>query len=51
MVRDALDCHDNLASAAGELGITRQGLSKLMARLEIGRTDPSRERSGPGRTR
>ena len=31
MVRDALGRHDSVARAAGELGITRQGLSKLMA--------------------
>ena len=37
--------------AAGEPGLTRQGLSKLMARLKIDRTDPSRERSGPDRAR
>ena len=42
MVRDALGRHDSVARAAGELGITRQGLSKLMARLQVDRFDPAR---------
>ena len=33
MVRDALGRLGTLARAAGVLGVTRQGLSKLMARL------------------
>ena len=44
MVRDALGRHANISGAAGELGITRQGLSKLMARLRVDRLDPSRQR-------
>lgn len=51
MVRDALDRHRNVAAAAGELGLTRQGLSRMMARLEIDRAGPARERSGGGRSR
>ena len=47
VVGDAFDRHGNMALAAGEPGITRQGLSKLMARLKIDRTEPSRERSVP----
>ena len=45
MVRDALGRHRSVARAAGELGVTRQGLSKLMARLEIDRFNPGRDRS------
>ena len=44
MVRDALGRHGSIARAAGELGVTRQGLSKLMARLQIDRFNPARER-------
>ena len=51
MVRDALDRHRNVSAAAGELGVTRQGLSRMMARLEIDRADPARERPGGGRSR
>ena len=43
MVRDALGRHDSVSAAAGELGITRQGLSKLMARLQVDRFDPGRD--------
>ena len=39
MVRDALVRHRSVARAAGELGVTRQGLSKLMARLQVDRFD------------
>lgn len=45
MVRDALGRHGSVARAAGELGVTRQGLSKLMARLDIDRYSPGRDRS------
>ena len=45
MVRDALVRHHSVARAAGELGITRQGLSKLMGRLQVDRFDPGRDRS------
>ena len=45
MVRDALGRHGSVARAVGELGVTRQGLSKLMARLQIDRFDPTREPS------
>ena len=45
MVRDALGRHASVARAASELGITRQGLSKLMARLQVDRFDPGREPS------
>ena len=45
MVRDALGRHGTVARAAGELGVTRQGLSKLMARLQVDRFDPGREPS------
>ena len=45
MVRDALGRHRSVARAAGELGVTRQGLSKLMARLDIDRFKPGRDRS------
>ena len=45
MVRDALGRHGTVARAAGELGVTRQGLSKLMARLQVDRFDPAREPS------
>ena len=48
MVRDALGRHRSVARAAGELGVTRQGLSKLMARLQIDRFDPSHDRSFEG---
>ncbi|MCY3843508.1 MAG: sigma 54-interacting transcriptional regulator, partial [Acidobacteria bacterium] len=50
-VRDALGRHGSVARAAGELGVTRQGLSKLMARLQIDRCDPNPDRSldGPSR--
>ncbi len=51
MVRDALGRHASVARAAGELGITRQGLSKLMARLRIDRFDPSRAQSAHGPAR
>ena len=51
MVRDALGRHESVARAAGELGITRQGLSKLMARLQVDRVDPSRDRSAQGPSR
>ena len=42
MVRDALRRHRRVVRAARELGVTRQGLSKLMARLDI-----DRFKSGP----
>ncbi len=45
MVRDALGRHRSVARAAGELGVTRQGLSKLMARLDIDRFNPGRDHS------
>ena len=45
MVRDALGRHASVAGAGSELGITRQGLSKLMARLQVDRFDPGREPS------
>ena len=52
MVRDALGRHDrSVARAAGELGITRQGLSKLMVRLHVDRFDPSRSRAAEGPSR
>ena len=47
MVRDALDRHPSVASGAGELGITRQGLSKLMARLRLDRFQPYTDRTTP----
>ena len=43
LVRDALGRQDGVARAAAELGITRQGLSKLMARLRIDQLDPGRD--------
>ena len=51
IVRDALVRHRSVARAAGELGVTRQGLSKLMARLQVDRFDPARDRPvhGPSR--
>ena len=49
MVRDALGRHRSVARAAGELGVTRQGLSKLMARLQVDRFDPDREPPAPSR--
>ena len=51
MVRDALGRHRSVARAAGELGVTRQGLSKLMARLDIDRFNPGRDRSAPAPSR
>ena len=45
MVRDALGRHRSVARAVGELGVTRQGLSKLMSRLQIDRFNPGRDRS------
>ena len=45
MVRDALGRHRSVARAAGELGVTRQGLSKLMSRLHIDRFNPGRDAS------
>ncbi len=45
MVGDALGRHRSVARTAGELGVTRQGLSKLMARLDIDRFIPGRDRS------
>ena len=47
MVRDALGRHRSVARAAGEVGVTRQGLSKLMARLQIDRFDPRSDRAVP----
>ena len=44
MVHDALGSHCSVHRAASELGVTRQGLSKLMARLQIDRFNPARER-------
>ncbi len=44
MVRDALVRHRSVARAAGELGVAQQGLSKLMARLQLDRFNPDRER-------
>ena len=49
MVRDALGRHASVARAAGELGVTPPGLSKLMVRLHVDRFDPSRVRAGPAR--
>ena len=46
MVKDALGRHSSISGAAGELGITRQGLSKLMVRLRVDRLDPSCDRRG-----
>ena len=52
MVRDALGRHGrSVARAASELGVTRQGLSKLMARLDIDRFNPSRSRAAEGPSR
>ena len=51
MVREALGRHDSVARAAGELGITRQGLSKLMARLQVDRFDLGRDRAGQSPSR
>ena len=51
MVRDALVRHRSVARAAGELGVTRQGLSKLMARLQVDRFDPARDRPAHGPSR
>ena len=45
MVRDALGRHRSVARAVGELASTRQGLSKLMARLQIDRFNPGGDRS------
>ena len=45
MARDALGRHQSLGRAAGELGVTRHGLSKLMARLQIDRFNPGRDAS------
>ena len=49
MVRDALGRHGSVSGAAGELGVTRQGLSKLMARLRVDRFDLGREPVAPSR--
>ena len=46
MVTDALGRHSSISGAAGELGITRQGLSKLMVRLRVDRLDPTCDRRG-----
>ena len=43
MARDALGRHGSATRAAGELGVTRQRLSELMARLPVDRVDPTRE--------
>ena len=51
MARNALGRHHSVARAAGELGVTRQGLSNLMARLDIDRFDPSRSRAVEGPSR
>ena len=51
MVRDALDRHGDVTAAAGDLGLARQGPSRLMARLEIDRADPARDRPAGGRSR
>ena len=51
MVPDALGRHRSVSRAAGELGVTRQGLSKLMARLQIDRFDPGRDRAVPAPSR
>ena len=51
MVRDALVRHHSVARAAGELGITRQGLSKLMGRLQVDRFDLGRDRSAQAPSR
>ena len=48
MVCDALDRNPSAAAAAAELGVTRQGLSRLIVRLEI---NPARDRPGGGRSR
>ena len=45
LVRDALGRHGSVSRAAGELGVTRQGLSKLMARLQVDRFNPGRDHS------
>ena len=39
MVQDALGRHRSVARAAGELGVTRLGLAKLRARLQLNRFD------------
>ena len=51
IVRDALVRHHSVARAAGELGVTRQGLSKLMARLQVDRFNPGRDRAAAGPSR
>ena len=51
MVRDALGRQGSVPRAGGELGVTRQGLSKLMARFQIDRVDTSRDRSARGPSR
>ena len=51
IVRNALGRHGSVARAAGELGVTRQGLSKLMARLHVDRFDPTRDRSAQAPSR
>ncbi len=45
MMRDALGRDGSVARAASEMGVTRQGLSNLTARLQIHRFHPTRERS------
>ena len=51
MVRDALGRHGSVARAAGELGVTHQGLSKLMARLHVDRFGPSHDGWGQNPSR
>ena len=51
MVRDVLGCHRSVARAAGELGVTRHDLSKLMTRLQIDRFNPGRDHSAPASSR
>ena len=46
MVTDALGRHSSISGAASELGVTRQGLSKLMVRLRVDRLDPTCDRRG-----
>ena len=51
LVRDARGRHRSVARAADEVGVTRQGLSKLMAHLQIDRFDPGRDRAVPAPSR
>ena len=51
MVRDAFGRHGTVARAVGELGVARQGLSKLMACRQVDRFDPMRDRSAQAPSR